>query len=230
MGLFSGVNFMGTTRAKNNRKSGLIAFAVMVLLGAGTGCRDVTSQTVADAATQELGLPVFLWAFNEDECAFRQLTSLYNEYKSWNRAGENSLAERFRSTYSAVVFLKTRELGEITGELKTFQLWNDRRYVINERRILDTRRTASGQRPGTIVHKGNPDALEGRVLTVEPVMAVDHSEKTIYYTYNQYVFRDMLRADHYFDWAIDTGVARESGTRYSDADPCGRLVTLSDLF
>ena len=195
-----------------------------------TGCHTMTSQQIADTATQQLGLPVFLWAFGNDQCSSRQLSLLFNEYNSYNSGRRAAIAKRLNTTYTALIVMETQNYGEINGSLKTLQLWNSGRYVIASKTLLDTRTNITHMMAGTRVDKGNASDIEGKVLTVQPTYAEDHALKPVYYTYDRATF-DALRADNWeLDTVVNIGKVHLNSQGHPSDDVCGQLVHISDLF
>jgi hypothetical protein len=208
---------------------GRMALILVAVSGFTSACHKADPQQLADMATQELGLPVFLWAFSNDECASRQLQTVFNEYDSWNSAGKSALAKRFNTTYKAIIVLESRDLGETQGELKEVQLWNNHRYVIESRTISDTRMNASGFKPGVEVDKGNEGDVEGRVLTIQATYSADKSVRKTYFTYDPKLFAS-LSSEAALEEAVRDGNVELNGTAVAAPDNCGALARIENFF
>jgi hypothetical protein len=223
------------------KKQVLAAITCAVLsVGAGSGCKQVTTTGgMTDVASKDLGVPVFLWAMEGDVCASRQLKALFNDYGSRSAAERAQLADKFKGTYKALVILATKDLGDTTGELKMVQLL-DRRHVADTKIIVDTRNNASHQAPGVVVDKGDASSVEGRVVSLRPFSSADKSDKQLYTTTDSASFGRLAPQDAPADAgasadalnlqdAIDSGVVTLVPNGFTDADPCGKLATVSDL-
>jgi hypothetical protein len=190
----------------------------------------MTAQQIADAASQKLRAPVFLWAFNNDVCAYQQLSSLFNEYNSWNGAGERAITEKFKA-YNAVVVLETRNAGPTTGELVQLQLLNNKGYVQETKTLLDSRVTPTGLVSGTVIDRGNAGAVEGKVLELQPTYSEDHSTWTVYSTYGADFFAAAKAVDAFFlDSLKDPRVVRLVIKKETKSTTCGRLARYADFF
>jgi hypothetical protein len=206
---------------------------VIVLAGIvfSSACNNsMNAQQIADAASQKLRAPVFLWAFNNDTCAYSQLASLFNEYNSWNGAGERAITERFRS-YNALVVLETRNAGPTTGELVQLQLLNNKGVVQSVKTLQDTRTTPTGLVAGTQINRGDANAVEGKVLELQPTYSEDHSQWTVYSTYGPDFFAAAKAVDAFFlDSLKDPRVVRLVSKNETKSKACGILARYADFF
>jgi hypothetical protein len=190
----------------------------------------MNAQQIAEAASYKLRAPVFLWAFNNDTCAYQQLSSLFNEYNSWNGAGERALTEKFKA-FKALVVLESRNAGPTTGELVQLQLLNNKGMVVSTKTLRDTRTTPTGLFAGTAISLGNPEAVEGRVLELQPTYSEDRSQWTVYSTYGADFFNAAKTVDATFLEALnDPRVVRLVRKTETKSTACGRLARYPDFF
>lgn len=220
-------------------KKQVLAVAAATLLAMGTlgsGCKQLNAEGMAGVATQDLGVPVFLWALDGDVCATRQLKALFEEFGKTNAAGRAALSARVKQTYNGIVVLATlatKELGDLTGELKVLQLQDGHRHVLNSKNLVDTRDNSAHQLAGTQVDKGDVSSVEGKVLSLRPNHSEDKSEKSLYVTTDSATF-DAVGATGTpnalsLEDALSAGRVYQSAQVARDADPCGKLATLEDI-
>jgi hypothetical protein len=208
----------------------IIASLLIGMAALGAGCHEMTSQEITAAATQQLKTPVFLWAFNNDMCADRQIKFLFGEFRSYSSSGREALADKFTKTYRGVVFVQTQDLGPTTGDVTYLQLWNSSRYVINTRILRDTRKTPAGSLPGTRIDKGDARDVEGKVLTLQTTYSTDQANRAIYATYDADAFQ-AVRAN--VDANLKAWIASRKvfvNNTPTPSMPCGQLARLGDLF
>jgi hypothetical protein len=210
-------------------KKSAATVAMIALSAMAYGCKQPAPQVIADQATKQLGIPVFLWAFDNDVCANRQLSKLVSEVAG--SGDKASVIARLNGTYKAIVLLESQKLGDVTGTYKLLQLVSHRR-VVETKTLADTRANASGVAPGTRIDKGNASDVEGKVLTLQPTTSDDRSERTVYYTYDQPTFSKLgPDSDEFaFEDAIDQHKVMVNTSMPVENDPCGKLASLSDLF
>lgn len=199
---------------------------LMVLFGtlAMGGCRTLPLD-LADRATSELKIPVFLWAYNDDECAIRNLTTLYDEYNDLSARAERRIEDKLSEAYSAIIINATEPSGTVTGVIRRIQLRDasNRRRVLESRQFADLRRTDSSHFPGVEVTKGHE-------LTIQSYQGEDESETETYTTTDRAVY-NVLNRDTNLSAALDAGrIVKVSSVRNRSESTCGSTLRLSDLF
>lgn len=216
----------------------VLASAAMVVGMTGVGCdKPLGAGGMADAATKDLGVPVFLWALDGDVCASRQLKVLFDDYGRRNGSGRAALSNQFKTNYKAIVVLATKDQGDTTGVLKVVHLVDGHQHQLDSKIVVDTRANEGHKAPGTEIDKGDAANVEGKVLSLRPNSSTDKSVKSLYTTSNTEVF-GLLGATPTEDApnvmsiedAISGGSISLVPQGFSDADLCGKLATVSDLF
>lgn len=196
----------------------LLAVAATIALSA---C-DATQTDLNDAQklTDTLGVPVFLWASQEDVCAQKQFHRFLDQFNSASEA-ERSIFLGDVKKYDAVIFIASQVVAPITGRYTKLELVDSNGAVTASHDFVDTR--VFSELRGTSVHKTNH-------LVVSPQSAPDHSDTKIYATSNGDLYALIISGgQNYLDDAVAAAKLQDVTALGPNPVNCGRLVDLKDL-
>jgi hypothetical protein len=220
-------------------KMRLIAVLALSALGAGCGIERMTPNQMADYATRELGVPVFLWGRAGDVCLTRQIKSFYDEYAKADAKGKKAMGDKLARSYGALIINASENAGTIQKITYELQLHGSSCGGLSEsqcnseqvahRLVRDWKQssdwhTFSGKYPGTRIEKGEE-------LTLTPVSSYDISKKRTFATWDADLYRNM-GSDSYVDIESSYNFGTISLVSEVKADPvnCGKLAGFKDLF
>jgi hypothetical protein len=193
---------------------------LLMVATAFSGCENRTPEDLSDQATKQLGVPVFVWIYPDDECAKRQLRAVWEEYKDLSGSAQRAFRERLKR-YDAIILNASEQGGRVTGAVVRVDYEGsgpDGSKTINELRV------DSSRRPGTRI-------VKGRELEMTTVASEDRSVFLRYETEDRGLY-DSLSTDAAarMEAATRAGKAELKERKPYPALNCGRLARLADFF
>lgn len=235
---------MGQIKQKKLQRSGILRTLSPLVIGAltlvsivsGCGPALTSSYDFSRAISQQIGIPVHLWAYPGDFCVERQLRAFVDDAGHMNASQRVAFLAEIRRRYQAIVINASESLGELHGGIIQLLPPLESRGL-SDRRLASTLRTENGRLPGTFVNQNASTELGGRqvdrVLEITSYFVTqDHSSITQFRALN-------LAAFH----SVRVGAPPEGGSfpfgrgvEYLRTFPsrqvysaCGPVVHLSDL-
>lgn len=206
------------------------------------GCDDeLTPHDMANHATQQLGVPVFLWGKSDDVCLVRQLKALFDEYQTATPQQREAIGQKLRDQYDAIMIYGSQDVGtveKISYELHLFRSTcasdgmgggnqcETRRVA--QRGVRDWKQdsdwhSSSGTFPGTRAEKGDE-------LHLKPHKAADRSVHKTYSTFDADLYRNMGSRSYVdIESAHGYGTIRLLSVQKPDPVNCGKLLRFADL-
>lgn len=215
----------------------LIALFLFAVTLVGTGCNNtpLTMNQMADEATKELGVVVFVWSTTDDVCVMRQIKELYEEYVKTPPAQQETLREALQK-YDALILHASDDAGTIQHTTYRLQLEAQICHAYGEcdNKVVATRTiTDAGDalaEPSSIARLPGTLLQKGAQLVLTPASARDLSLTKTFRTDNAGVYNDAGNpgsAD--LDTLINMRTIFPISTQKPDPINCGRLVRLKDL-